>query len=60
MNYIMKNPLDSKEVRTLKYKTKTVKAKKGKGSFKRLKNVMTDAENDEWVNKFVEAYMETL
>jgi len=60
MNYIMKNPLDSKEVRTLKYKTRTVKAKKGKGSFKRLKNVMTDAENDEWVNKFVEAYMETL
>ena len=57
MNYIMKNPLDSKEVRTLKYKTKTVKAKKGKGSFKRLKNVITE---DEWVKNFIKANREPL
>jgi stalled ribosome alternative rescue factor ArfA len=41
------NPI-AKEVRTPKYKTRTVKPKKGKGSFSRLKNVMTE---DEWVNE---------
>ena len=50
------NPI-AKEVRTPKYKTRTVKPKKGKGSFKRLKNVMTE---DEWVKNFVKAYRETL
>ena len=32
------NPM-AKEVRTLKYKSRVVKAKKGKGSFKRKKGV---------------------
>jgi alternative ribosome-rescue factor len=51
-----RNPI-AKEVRTPKYKTRTVKPKKGKGSFKRLKNVITE---DEWVNNFVKAYREVL
>ena len=46
-----RNPI-AKEVRTPKYKTRTVKPKKGKGSFKRLKNVMTE---DEWLKNFVKA-----
>jgi len=50
------NPI-AKEVRTPKYKTRTVKPKKGKGSFKRLKNVMTE---DEWVNNFIKANREPL
>jgi len=50
------NPI-AKEVRTPKYKTRTVKPKKGKGSFKRLKNVMTE---DEWVKNFVKERRETL
>ena len=35
-NMSKKNPI-AKEVRTRKYKTRIVKAKKGKGSFKRKK-----------------------
>jgi len=50
------NPI-AKEVRTPKYKTRTVKPKKGKGSFKRLKNVMTE---DEWVKNFIKANREPL
>ena len=33
-----KNPV-AKELRTPKYKKRTVKSKKGKGSFKRKKNI---------------------
>lgn len=54
-NYDMifkKNPI-AKEVRTPKYKSKVVKPKKGKGSFKRLKNVMTE---DEWINKYMNRF----
>ena len=36
MNYKKSNPI-AKEVRTPKYKTRIVKPKKGKGSFKRKK-----------------------
>jgi stalled ribosome alternative rescue factor ArfA len=35
-----KNPI-AKELRTSKFKTRIVKAKKGKGSFKRKKNNLT-------------------
>jgi len=38
MNYKKSNPI-AKEVRTPKYKSQVVKAKKGKGSFKRDKGV---------------------
>jgi len=42
-----RNPI-AKEVRTPKYKIRTVKPKKGKGSFKRLKSVMTE---QQWINE---------
>ena len=38
INYKKRNPM-AQEVRTPKYKTQVVKAKKGKGSFKRKKEV---------------------
>ena len=38
MNYKKSNPI-AKEVRTPKYRKQVVKAKKGKGSFKRNKGV---------------------
>ena len=38
INYKKRNPM-AQEVRTPKYKTQVVKAKKGKGSFKRQKGV---------------------
>ena len=38
INYKKSNPV-AKEVRTPRYKTQVVKAKKGKGSFKRKKEV---------------------
>ena len=41
------NPM-AKEVRTSKYKPRVIKSKKGKGSFKRLKNVMTE---QQWINQ---------
>jgi len=47
-----RNPI-AKEVRTPKFKSKVVKPKKGKGSFKRLKNVMTE---DEWINKYLNRF----
>ena len=38
MNYNKSNPM-AKEVRTPKYKPRVVKAKKGKGSYKRQKGI---------------------
>ena len=38
INYKKSNPM-AKEVRTPKYKTQVVKAKKGKGSYKRQKGI---------------------
>ena len=38
MNYKKSNPI-AKEVRTPKYKPRVVKAKKGKGSYKRQKGI---------------------
>ena len=38
MNYKKSNPV-AKEVRTPKYKPRVVKAKKGKGSYKRQKGI---------------------
>ena len=38
MNYKKSNPM-AKEVRTPKYKPRVVKAKKGKGSYKRQKGI---------------------
>ena len=42
-----RNPI-AKEVRTPKYKIRTVKPKKGRGSFSRLKNVMTEKQ---WIDE---------
>jgi stalled ribosome alternative rescue factor ArfA len=41
------NPV-AKEIRTPKFKTRVVKPKKGKGSFSRLKNVITE---EQWINE---------
>ena len=38
----------AKEVRTSKYNPRAIKSKEGKGSFKRLKNVMTE---QQWINQ---------
>jgi stalled ribosome alternative rescue factor ArfA len=49
-NYDMifkRNPI-AKEVRTPKYKIRTVKPKKGRGSFSRLKNIMTEKQ---WIDE---------
>lgn len=49
-NRIFKTNPMAKEVRTPKYKSKVVKSKKGKGSYKRLKNVITE---EQWIKQMI-------